>query len=442
MKRWQWRRFVGLATVVACGAFAAWQYREFDHERLLARHTLIQQTASVRQALLAGIRSHRRMGWFFESQLQTVLDELVQSPAVVAVTIEDEGGQQVMSAGPQDRLTGERVPELWQPAGLQTSRALRLRLEPAGGPGGRGPAWMRGERPQVESRRLLVTLLMDRSATDASIRRAARLRSTVAVAGFALIGSVALAWRGRMRSLRAKARSELLRVEAQRLQDLGQAAAGLAHETRNPLGVIRGGLQRLLHNGANREGNGQIGLLVEECDRITARLNQFLAYARPRSPDRSVVDLLSMFRDLESLLQPDLEAKRLELRVDCDRADCRVEADPDMLRQILFNLLQNASGFSPAGATIEVTVRGTRTGRARIEVADRGPGVAAADRESLFRPYFTTRADGTGLGLAIVSRLAQAHDWHVGFHERNGGGSVFTIDGIGAAASPAGNPDR
>ena len=89
-----------------------------------------------------------------------------------------------------------------------------------------------------------------------------------------------------------------------------------------------------------------------------------------------------------------------------------------------------AIGFSPAQGTVEISVLAGDDGHARVEVADRGPGVAEEDVEQLFSPYFTTRSDGTGLGLAIVRRIAAAGGWRAGYSPRPDGGSIFWLDGI------------
>ena len=101
-----------------------------------------------------------------------------------------------------------------------------------------------------------------------------------------------------------------------------------------------------------------------------------------------------------------------------------------MLRQALFNLLQNAIQAAPENGTVETSIARGRDGRLRIEVADRGPGVPSEVVDKLFTPYFTTRAGGTGLGLAIVRRIAAAHGWEVGYTPRPGGGAIFWLDGI------------
>jgi signal transduction histidine kinase len=99
-----------------------------------------------------------------------------------------------------------------------------------------------------------------------------------------------------------------------------------------------------------------------------------------------------------------------------------------MLRQALFNLIQNAIDFSPDGGAVEVCVKGTQDGSVRVEVADRGPGVPPEAADLLFTPYHTTRSGGTGLGLAIVRRITSAHGWQSGYSPRPGGGALFWIE--------------
>jgi signal transduction histidine kinase len=170
--------------------------------------------------------------------------------------------------------------------------------------------------------------------------------------------------------------------------------------------------------------------LVEECDRVTARINQFLAFARPSEPQLEAIDPGTVAAELAVLLEPDLDAKHLVLQRSVPATAEPIAADREMFRQALFNLIQNAVQWSPEGGSVEILSQRGHGGRWRIEVADRGPGVSAEAVSRLFSPYFTTRANGTGLGLAIVRRIATAHGWEVGYTPRPGGGAVFWMDGI------------
>jgi signal transduction histidine kinase len=270
--------------------------------------------------------------------------------------------------------------------------------------------------------------VLDRTETDARCRRAAWLRASVVAAGVLVLFCMSLAWRV---AVRAAARARLLEAEARHFRDLSQAAAGLAHETRNPLGLIRGWTQRLAQSGLQSlEQEQQLEAIVEECDRVTSRISQFLTFARPAEPKPESVHLREVLDELALLLEPDLDAKNLKLVYTKITAIETLRADRELLRQALFNLIQNAVQASHDGDTIEITVGRGHDGGRRILVADHGSGVAKDAVESLFTPYFTTRADGTGLGLAIVRRIAGAHGWEVAYTRRSGGGSVFCLDRI------------
>jgi len=450
--------------VLGCGGLAAWQYHEYCHEREAAQETLRQQAESVANVLVSGIRSHRRLGPFFEEQIQDVLDELVQSPGVLAAGIASPQGQLLLSAGMVAELQAAAPlaeGESWELAGYRFVTAFRLLAEPpGGGPDsgrgggygggrGRGMGGRRQDEPEADGlftpgEPYAAQLLLDRTRADEQCRRAAWSRFTVAIAGSLLLLCVALVWRATVRLAAARG---ILEAETRHLRELNQAAAGLAHETRNPLGLIRGWAQRLAdqEKGLENAGGAQRCeaapgplrpttpdpfLLVEECDRVTARINQFLAFARPSEPQLERIDPGAVAAELAVLLEPDLDAKKLVLQRSLPARSEPLAADREMFRQALFNLIQNAVQWSPEGGTVDLAWLRGHGGRWRIEVADRGPGVPAEAVPRLFSPYFTTRASGTGLGLAIVRRIATAHGWEVGYTPRSGGGAIFWLDGI------------
>jgi two-component system, NtrC family, sensor histidine kinase HydH len=429
-------------------ALAAWQHHEYCREREAAQETVRRQAESVMNALVSGIRSHRRVGQFFEEQVQVVLEELVKSKDVLAAAVASPQGQLLMSSGRVDglRLSPKfEAGESWEPLGYRLVADFRLPSEVAGGGagGGRGSGFGggrgRGLGPwwQTESDtpgafalggRYAAILLLDRTRADEHCRRAAWSRSSVAVAGSLLVLCVAIVWRMTVRLAAAKG---VLEAETRHLQELSQAAAGLAHETRNPLGLIRGWAQRLAQADLGAaEQQQQAQSLVEECDRVTSRINQFLAFARPNAPKVESLNPRTVAEELTVLLQPDLDAKNLTLQRAMPAAAEKIAADREMFRQALFNLLQNAVQWSPEGGTVEILLQRGHNGRWRMEVADRGPGVPADAASCLFSPYFTTRVSGTGLGLAIVRRIAVAHGWGVGYTRRPGGGAIFWVDGI------------
>jgi two-component system, NtrC family, sensor histidine kinase HydH len=442
----KWQRWIALSGfVLALAALAAWQWDEYGHECDLARETVSSTADSVMNALVGGVRSHRRLGQLFSENIQGVLEGLVRSKDVRAVALSSEDGKSALAAG-EVTLLDLKPPfasgECWEAAGFRLVKTFSLPLETAGPGGGRGGGfgggrgwggrWQTREEDAsgsfVPGKTVAAVLLIDRGRADQVCRRAAWLRSSIVIAGSLVVLCVAIVWRSTVRLAESRGRERSLAMEARHFRDLSQAAAGLAHETRNPLGLIRGWTQRMADAGVDsHDGRQQAQAIIEECDRVTARINQFLAFARPSEPKLERFDPAEVAGELAVLLDPDLIAKRLTLRRMAPGTTIR--ADREMFRQALFNLLQNAIQFSPEGAAVEVTITRGGRGLPRIEVADHGSGVADEVVDKLFTPYFTTRAGGTGLGLAIVRRIAAAHGWEVGYTPR-GGGAVFWLDGI------------
>ena len=441
MARQRW--IAPVALLVALAALAAWQWDEYVHECQFARESVARSADSVMNALVGGVRSHRRLGQFFSEQIQGVLDGLVRSPDVRAVALLSEDGKMGLSAGDRALLPlGSPLTEgaFWDSSGYRLVRLFRLPTESAGPGGGLGGGRGWGRRSQTDEdhtprvlapgKPVAAILVMDRSRVDAAYRRAAWTRGWIVVAGSLVVLCVALVWRATVRLAEARGQARSLEIEARHFRDLSQAAAGLAHETRNPLGLIRGWTQRLAETGVGSgDGRQQVQAVIEECDRVTARINQFLAFARPSEPKPERLDPAQLTEELAVLLEPDLGAKQVTLQG--LTAGNTLLADREMLRQALFNLLQNAIHAAPEGSAVEISLHRGRE-RWRLEVADRGPGVSPEALGRLFTPYFTTRPGGTGLGLAIVRRIAAAHGWEVGYLPRPEGGASFWIDGIHA----------
>ncbi len=459
------------ALVLAWMALAFWQWYDYRMECRHARETLVRQADSIMQALTGGIRSHRRLGYYFSDQLEGVLEELVASKDVLGAAVVSEDGRLVCSAGidyqlPQSTLSEPEV--AWEDKSFRYAK--RFELPPRGeehpGPGrglgrGRGPRWMQDPdtdepAPFAEGGAFTAMLVLDAHPVAERTRRAAVTRLAIVAAGALVLIFLAIVWRTTFRLAEARGRGRLLETETRYLRELSQAAAGLAHETRNPLGLIRGWTQRLAESNSSDDGRRQAQAVVEECDRVTARINQFLAFARPAEPNLEDVPLAALAGELAALLEPDLQGKGVQL--DClgviagntrhsdsqdapagamrgrrpsrDDAAPAVRADRELLRQALFNLIQNAVQASPEGGTVELRLLPGNDGRCRLEVTDFGAGVPPDLAAKLFTPYFTTRKDGTGLGLAIVRRIATAHGWQAGHTLRPGGGALFWLDGL------------
>jgi signal transduction histidine kinase len=192
-------------------------------------------------------------------------------------------------------------------------------------------------------------------------------------------------------------------AERERLALLGQMAASVSHNLRNPLSSMKTILQVQLENpDLPFDARHDCGLVVEEIDRMSAKLTQLLKYSKP-SVNGQRVAVVALARQLAALLGRDAERRNIRMEFDQPAEELEASASEEALSEILSNLLVNAIEAQPKGGRVRVSLR--RQGeRAEIEIEDDGPGIAADAQPKIFRPFFTTKASGTGLGLSIVAR--------------------------------------
>jgi two-component system sensor histidine kinase HydH len=212
------------------------------------------------------------------------------------------------------------------------------------------------------------------------------------------------------------------------------AAAGLAHETRNPLNIIRGRAQMIAQQpGTPADLREKSREIINEADKVAAQLNEFINYSRPREVRRTKVGLSAVVNEVVRALNYDLEEKKIKLEVNGEQIN--VEADEQMLRQVLFNLLLNAiQAVDGEGGEIHVTADRRNGTTAVLEVRDNGVGVPPDRRSEIFKPYFTTQKSGTGLGLAVVQQIVLAHGWEIECLGNEPRGAVFRISHLRLAA--------
>jgi signal transduction histidine kinase len=241
----------------------------------------------------------------------------------------------------------------------------------------------------------------------------------ISAAGFGL------AWRTVARTSELQIRLVRASEMNTHLREMNLAAAGLAHETRNPLNIIRGMAQMLSRQqDASPEIKEKSSAIVNETDKVTAQLNEFINYSRPREIRRASLSLPSAVQEVVRALNFDMEEKKVKLEVKGEPMS--VEADEQLFRQMLFNLILNAIQALPPGGEIQV-VTGKRGAEAFLEIRDNGPGVPPDRRKEIFKPYFTTHQKGTGLGLAVVQQIVLAHGWEIECLANEPQGAVFRI---------------
>jgi len=224
-----------------------------------------------------------------------------------------------------------------------------------------------------------------------------------------------------------------LQMQAQaRLAALGQMAAGLAHEVKNPLSAIKGAAQLLgeTPNGhaADEASSEFLDIILEEVDRLDRVVRSVLNYARPSQGDEGLIDVNTVADQTLRLLSSDRDGG-CHYETEFETNLPRVRADAEQLRQVLLNLIRNAAQAMGGHGTITITTRRRADSDRSVEIAvtDRGPGISPEVRPHLFVPFFTTHPQGTGLGLAISERIIQEMGGRIEVLTALGAGSTFSV---------------
>jgi signal transduction histidine kinase len=255
------------------------------------------------------------------------------------------------------------------------------------------------------------------------------MRVIIAFLGTAAVVGFAVGWRSLVTTSELQLR--LVRASEQNLhlKEMNIAAAGLAHETRNPLNIIRGLAQLVCkQEDISPEIRAKTRDIINETDRVTAQLNEFINYSRPREVRRAATDLSAVAAEVAHALNYDIEEKKIRLEVLVESVV--IEADEQLLRQALFNLVLNAVQAVPAQGIIRIRASRRNNEEAFIEISDNGPGVPADQRGEIFKPYFTTHSDGAGLGLAVVAQIVLAHGWEIECLANEPAGALFRISHV------------
>jgi signal transduction histidine kinase len=215
-------------------------------------------------------------------------------------------------------------------------------------------------------------------------------------------------------------------IQGERLAALGELAAVVAHEVRNPLGVIfnsLGSLRRIVR--PRGDARMLFDIVEEEAERLNRIVGDLLDFARPSTPELRPEQLERVVEDAVGVALGQ-QASGIMLARELDPAVPPVTMDARLVRQAVLNVAVNAVQAMPRGGRI--TVRTRREGAAALlEIEDTGAGIPEEVRERIFEPFFTTKASGTGLGLAVVKRIVEGHGGTVSVRSAPGAGTVFAL---------------
>ena len=236
--------------------------------------------------------------------------------------------------------------------------------------------------------------------------------------------------------------SQIKRMEAQvqqaeKMATIGEMAAGIAHELRNPLAAISGAVQLLDRETLACSVNKRLfGIIMRESDRLDATIHDFLLFSKPISPEKKWFSLLALAREAVETLRQDTDwnpSLALDLEIPAD-LDCW--ADPQLIRQVLLNLITNSANACRNMEKGRIRLRAEETTAwdketpeavIILEIADNGHGIPEGIQARIYEPFFTTRETGTGLGLAIVRQIVHSHGGNISLRDYPPQGTIFSV---------------
>lgn len=213
-----------------------------------------------------------------------------------------------------------------------------------------------------------------------------------------------------------------------RLKELGEMAASVAHEIRNPLGGIKGFASLLQRDLKDQPHLQQMAsYIVEGTENLNRLVTNVLNYARPIQLNLEIVDLVPWMLDVLYSLRMDSKlSQNITYALHVDTDSLMVKVDPYLLRSVVLNLVVNASQAMPEGGSVDFSLR-KKGSDAVVEVADSGVGIPEENLEKIFDPFYTTKVEGNGFGLTEALKIVQAHSGAIEVRSQVGKGTIFTV---------------
>jgi two-component system sensor histidine kinase HydH len=230
-----------------------------------------------------------------------------------------------------------------------------------------------------------------------------------------------------------KTTADLRKTEAQlirsdKLAALGQLAAGIAHEIRNPLTSINILIHSMTENLPSGDSHKEdLEVIEEEINRINEIVDQFLRFAKPAPPLLERADILSVFEETLQLLRPQIEKQKIVIQRGFQALPI-IQMDREQMKQAILNLLLNATQAMPRGGHLTLKAKNSEDGQwIHLSIQDSGIGIPGEDLNRLFDPFFSTKEGGIGLGLSIAHRIIDQHHGKIEVESTPGQGTLFTV---------------
>ena len=267
---------------------------------------------------------------------------------------------------------------------------------------------------------------LDRLTRAVSIIQEGQLEINIPISGAPEIQHLAVAFSQMVKSL--KKSQEQLKLSYQKmaekkyLAEIGKFSLIIAHEIKNPLGIIKGSLDVLKKQVDQNTKNQMIQFIEEEILRLNQLVQNFLSFARPKQVKKCNISLKEYLKDFQTRMALDLP--QLKIKYSISPENLTVSADPQWFPQILLNLMRNA--YEAQATLVKIVAKEEENGII-LEIIDNGLGISEKDKDKIFEPFFTTKTRGSGLGLALVAQLMDLHHGKIEVYSQPSKGSVFRL---------------
>ncbi|MBM3324199.1 MAG: PAS domain S-box protein [Calditrichaeota bacterium] len=288
--------------------------------------------------------------------------------------------------------------------------------------------------PMISRDTTLGVLLVDnfitnRPITNEDLRRLRVFANSAALAieRSRLLASLELRLRQLTEANRELKESRDKLVQTERLSAIGEVAASVAHEIRNPLAAIGGFARSVLNSLVLEDPNRtRLHIIVDEVRRLEGILTEILQFTRPTMPRFEEADLNGIILQTFGMMSDEINKDLIKVQQDLNPNLPAIWADPDQIRQVLLNIFRNAIHAMPKGGTLCVQTR-AQDDMVQVQVRDTGVGILKADLDKLFNAFFTTKSTGSGLGLTVSLQIVRNHGGTIAVESKEEVGSVFTI---------------
>ncbi|WP_052659491.1 ATP-binding protein [Bacillus alveayuensis] len=216
--------------------------------------------------------------------------------------------------------------------------------------------------------------------------------------------------------------------KSEKLSVVGELAAGVAHEIRNPLTSLKGFIQLVKSDDNDLDKkNFYLDIMSNELDRINEVINELLLLSKPQADVLKKIDILKILKDVKILLDTTAVVQNINIHIQSETDIPTIEGAGNQIKQVLINIVKNAVEALPNGGQIDISVKRLREPKIKIEVADNGVGIPEERIKKMGEPFYTTKEKGTGLGLTVCARIIKRHNGELYFESELGKGTKVHI---------------